>query len=161
MAILHIDLRPTSDRSYVTLRYGWDNLNRHSPRTLPLAEIEDLIALMERDYYGLLPEHFVTTGQRLYRWLDGTDRWLERTLREQPREPLIALAIAATGRLAHLPWKVLRYSQRLSLALDKFPNCRPRCLTKKSGEVASVVTVAAELKLFWALAFLQYTLLRV
>jgi tetratricopeptide (TPR) repeat protein len=106
MTVLHIDLRPHSD-THATLRYGWKNLNRYTPRTLALAEIQDLITVMERDYYvGLLPENFVTTGQRLYRWLDGSDRWLERTLRER-RAPLIALAIAATGKLAHLPWEVL------------------------------------------------------
>ncbi|MGK7889902.1 MAG: CHAT domain-containing protein, partial [Leptolyngbyaceae cyanobacterium] len=105
--VLHIDLRPKGD-DHVTLRYGWENLNRHEARSLPLTEIEDLIALVERDYYvEFLPEDFATTGQRLYRWLDGTDRWLERTLRERPREPLVVLAIAAQGPLAHLPWEVL------------------------------------------------------
>ncbi|WP_204150315.1 tetratricopeptide repeat protein [Leptolyngbya sp. CCY15150] len=104
--VLHIDLRSTGD-AHVTLRYGWENLNRHEPRSLPLAEIEDLIAVMERDYYPtVLQEDYATTGQRLYRWLDGSDRWLERTLRQR-RDPLVALAIAVTGRLAHLPWEVL------------------------------------------------------
>ena len=115
MTVLHLDLRPTSD-THATLRYGWENLNRHRPRPLPLADIQDLIALMERDYYGLLPEQFVATGQRLYRWLDGGDRWLETTLRQRPREPLIGLAIAATGTLAHLPWEVLHNGQDFLVA---------------------------------------------
>jgi len=106
MDILHIDLRPTGD-THVTLRYGWENLNRHKPRPLPLAEIEDVIAVMERDYYPQrFQEDYAITGKRLYRWLDGSDRWLETTLRER-RAPLICLAIAATGKLAHLPWEVL------------------------------------------------------
>jgi len=104
-SVLHIDLRPSGD-THVTLRYGWENLNRHTSRPLPLAEIEDVIAVMERDYYLPLPEDYALTGQRLYRWLDGSDRWLATTLRES-REPLVALAIAATGKLAHLPWEVL------------------------------------------------------
>jgi tetratricopeptide (TPR) repeat protein len=48
--------------------------------------------------------------------LDGGDRWLETTLRQRPREPLIALAIAATGTLAHLPWEVLHNGQHFLVA---------------------------------------------
>lgn len=104
--VLHIDLRSISD-TQATLYYGWENLNRANSRSLPLTDIDDLVSSMERDYYALLPEDLALTGKLLYRWLDGTDHWLERTLRERPRERLIALAIAAAGNLAHLPWEVL------------------------------------------------------
>ncbi|MBE9069235.1 CHAT domain-containing protein, partial [Leptolyngbya cf. ectocarpi LEGE 11479] len=109
MRIFHIDLRPKGEQ-HIALRYGWENLADFRERVLALSEIDDLVARAERDYYvQLLPEDYGITGQRLYQWLDGSDRWLASQL-EQVRE-LTVLAIAAAGRLAHLPWEVLHDGQ--------------------------------------------------
>ncbi len=100
--ILHIDLRRlTAD--YADLRYSEGNLNAFEARRLPLADIQDLIEQMERDYYVALPEEYVKTGRRLYEWLDGSDRWLSTLL----GSGAAVLAIATEQRLAHLPWEVL------------------------------------------------------
>ncbi|PZO47631.1 MAG: NB-ARC domain-containing protein, partial [Phormidesmis priestleyi] len=100
--ILHIDLRSlTAD--YADLRYSEGNLNAFEARRLPLADIQDLIEQMERDYYVALPEAYVKTGRRLYEWLDGSDRWLSTLL----GSGAAVLAIATEQRLAHLPWEVL------------------------------------------------------
>ncbi len=67
MAILHIDLRPGLDENTAILRYGWDNLNQHQRRTLPLAEVDGLVDQMNQAYYVRRPQDFVITGQQLYR----------------------------------------------------------------------------------------------
>ncbi|MGC1527621.1 MAG: hypothetical protein WA783_16375, partial [Phormidesmis sp.] len=73
--IIHVDLRSLSE-DYADLRYSQENLNDFEARRLPLAQIADLIDLMERDYYVTLPEDYATTGRRLYDWIDGSDRAL-------------------------------------------------------------------------------------
>nr|WP_269144859.1 tetratricopeptide repeat protein [Nostoc sp. WHI] len=42
----------------------------------------------------------------MYNWLDGSDRWLQPLLDKYKREGIV-LAIAASEKLAHLPWEVL------------------------------------------------------
>ena len=105
MQTLHISLQ-SRDQEHVELRYFFDNRNQYQERLLPVQELADLITVAERDYYTPLPEDLVTTGQRLYNWLDGSDRWLARMLASRRGEGLV-LAMTTTGRLAHLPWEVL------------------------------------------------------
>ncbi|MEM9906652.1 MAG: tetratricopeptide repeat protein [Cyanobacteria bacterium P01_D01_bin.44] len=69
---------------------------------------------MERDYYVALPEDYVKTGQRLYQWLDGTDRWLGQLI--DGARTRVVLAMAAKARLAHLPWEVLHDGQSFLVA---------------------------------------------
>ncbi|HYX15407.1 MAG TPA: tetratricopeptide repeat protein [Nostoc sp.] len=106
MQTLHLDLKPVAE-NYVELRYFVDNPNKYERRSLCLTEVADLIELAERDYYvSSLPEDYTVTGRRLYNWLDGSDRWLQPLLDKYRREGIV-LAIAATEKLAHLPWEVL------------------------------------------------------
>ncbi len=106
MQVLHLDLKIVAD-NYVELRYFTDNPNQYEKRPLPLSEITDLIDVAERDYYvSALPEDYRVTGRRLYNWLDGGDRWLQPSLDKHRREGIV-LAIATSGKLAHLPWEVL------------------------------------------------------
>jgi hypothetical protein len=70
--IIHLDLRALTDTA-VELRYLTDSVNQG--RSLPLSQIADLIKKDERDYYVPLPEDYALIGQRLYDWLDGTERW--------------------------------------------------------------------------------------
>jgi hypothetical protein len=103
---LHLDLKLVAG-NYVELRYFIDNPNQYQKRSLALTEIADLIKLAERDYYvSDLPEDYIVTGQRLYNWLDGSDRTLQPLLDKYRREGIV-LAIAAAEQLAHLPWEVL------------------------------------------------------
>ncbi|WP_063800871.1 CHAT domain-containing protein [Mastigocoleus testarum] len=107
MSILHLDLKPIGD-NYAEFRYFWENPNEYEPRQLPLAKIAELIKNAERDYYTIRPEDYDKTGQALYNWLDGSDRNLQRAINQHKgRGDCIVLAIAATERLAHLPWEVL------------------------------------------------------
>ena len=105
MKILHLDLKPVGDE-YAEFRYFWDNPNNCQSRQLPLAEITDLIQKAEEEYYTRLPEDYAKTGQALYNWLDGSDRLLQGAINQHRRDGII-LAIAATEKLAHLPWEVL------------------------------------------------------
>ena len=89
--IVHIDLR-SLDGDYADLRYSEENLNDFEPRRLPLSEIQDLIATMERDYYVTLPENYATTGRRLYEWIDGSDRALSKRL-EGAGTTVLAIAL--------------------------------------------------------------------
>lgn len=106
MKILHLDLKPVGN-DYAEFCYFWDNPNDYKQRyQLPLAEIADLIRQAETDYYTYLPEDYAKTGQALYNWLDGSKRNLQRELDQNKRQGII-LAIAASQRLAYLPWEVL------------------------------------------------------
>lgn len=105
MQVLHLDLRQLNDEQ-AELRYFFDNPNDYNERMLGLAEIQDLLQVAERDYYTNLPAQFDITGLQLYGWLDGTERWLSAAINKHRRQGLV-LAIATTGRLAHLPWEVL------------------------------------------------------
>lgn len=123
MTILHIDLREVGNNQAI-LRYGWESLNYQKSRSIALSEISDLLLIAERDYYTLLPETTTTTGRRLFRWLNGSDCWLERLFNERPQESLIVLAIATSGNLSHLPWEVLHDEEDFLLA-KPFPSILP------------------------------------
>ena len=106
MQILHLDLKAVAG-NYVELRYFTDNYNKYEKRSLPLSEITDLIELAERDYYvSSFAEDYAVTGLRLYNWLDGSDRLLQKLINQYQRQEII-LAISTAEKLAHLPWEVL------------------------------------------------------
>ncbi|MBJ7296445.1 MAG: tetratricopeptide repeat protein, partial [Dolichospermum sp.] len=106
MITLHLDLKAVAG-NYVELRYFTDNYNKYEKRSLSLSEITDLIELAERDYYvSSFAEDYAVTGLRLYNWLDGSDRWLQKLINQYQRQGII-LAIATAEKLAHLPWEVL------------------------------------------------------
>ena len=108
MQILHLDLKAV-DGNYVELRYFTDNYNKYERRTLPLSEISDLIESAEMYYYvpvDSFAQDYTVTGLRLYNWLDGSDRFLQKLINQYQRQGII-LAIATAEKLAHLPWEVL------------------------------------------------------
>ncbi len=107
MRILHLDLK-TIKEDTVELRCFWDNPNDYADRALSLSAIADLTRNAEEVYYvsAKLRENLPAIGQRLFNWLDGSDRWLVSRLGEYPGEGIV-LAIAVAGQLAHLPWEVL------------------------------------------------------
>ncbi len=109
---LHVQLKLTGEPDLVTFRYFAENPNQFKERTLNLGEIGDLVKLAERDYYPVLPEDYVKTGQALFRWLDGDDRFFSQKLQalRKPGQPLV-VAISAAGLLAHLPWEILHNDQ--------------------------------------------------
>lgn len=111
MRIIHIDLRSVSN-DFVELRYGYENLNEFEPRRLAIAQIQDVIDLVERDYAVSLPVDYAKTGRRLYEWLDGSDRLLSSLICSEAA----VLAIATGERLAHLPWEILHDGQRFLVA---------------------------------------------
>ena len=89
MITLHLDLKAVAG-NYVELRYFTDNYNKYEKRflrsaslSLPLSEITDLIELAERDYYvSSYAEDYAVTGLRLYNWLDGSDRFLQKFINQ-------------------------------------------------------------------------------
>ncbi|MDJ0581030.1 hypothetical protein [Crocosphaera sp.] len=85
MKILHLDLKPAGE-DYIELRFFVDNPNQYKSRSLPLAEIADLVKKAEEGYHTYLPEDYVTTGQKLYHWLDGSDRFLQGLIDKYWRE---------------------------------------------------------------------------
>lgn len=120
MQIIHLDLRTLTDTA-VELRYKTDDVNQG--RSLPLSQIADLIGRAEQDYYvPYLPEDYARTGQRLYDWLDGTERWLSGLLNLHGRQGVV-LAIATAHRLAHLPWEVLHDGK--GFLVEKLPGILP------------------------------------
>ncbi len=119
MQIIHLDLRALTDTA-VELRYLTDSVNQG--RSLPLSQIADLIKKDERDYYVPLPEDYALIGQRLYDWLDGTERWLSELLNVHGKQGVV-LAIATAHRLAHLPWEVLHDGK--GFLVEKLPGVLP------------------------------------
>ena len=88
------------------LRYYLENPHQSQTRILPGDEIADLMKLAERKYYTAKPKDYATNGRKLYRWLDGSDRWLSSIL-ARFRGEIVVLAIAPAGKMAYLPWEML------------------------------------------------------
>ena len=121
--ILHFYLKlSNTNNNYVELRYFEDNPNRYQSRYLALAEIADLIELSERDYYISLPADYVETGTKLFKWLDGNDRFFQQLLDKQRRKGIV-LAISAGENLAHLPWELLHDGK--SFLVERKPGIIP------------------------------------
>ena len=137
MQILHLDLKLVQD-NYVELRYFFDNPHQYQSRRLPLEEIAELLELAEQDYYVRLAVDYAVTGQKLYRWLDGKERWLERLLEPYQREGVV-LAIAAAENLAHLPWEVLHDGKGFLVA--RLPGIVP---VRWVADATSKLSVVAE-----------------
>ena len=95
-----------SRRDQVELRDRRDDPNQFNRRTLDAGEIADLTKKAEADYYAIGDPDLVEIGKRLFRWLDGTDRWLGGQLGTFGAGP-VALLIEAGPTLGHLPWEVL------------------------------------------------------
>jgi hypothetical protein len=102
--ILYIELHPHNKAS-VELRYQNLHSQGYEKQILQISDIEDAIALAERDIYVSMPEP-VAIGKKLFAWLDGDGRWLSRALADCQGE-LLVLAIANLAKLPHLPWEVL------------------------------------------------------
>lgn len=111
--ILHITLEEVNVET-ARLRYFRENRNDFRECTLDLKSIHALIDRAEAYYYVRRAwMDTVATGQQLYHWLDGQDRFLDRAIEEyRGRTEALALAIAAQGKLAHLPWEVLHDGDR-------------------------------------------------
>ena len=127
-SVVHISLTETRPGA-VELRYWRDNPNEFAPRSLATDEIADLVKQAELDYYGaggatreaeakakagqkdlvvatILDAGPGQIGTRLFRWLDGSDRWLARQFKTLGAGPVV-LAVEAAGSLGHLPWELL------------------------------------------------------
>ncbi|TYQ28406.1 hypothetical protein PseudUWO311_05660 [Pseudanabaena sp. UWO311] len=131
MQILYIELHPSSETK-VELRYQKLNGQGYEKQILRISDIEDAIALAERDIYVSMPDP-VAIGQKLFGWLDGDGRWLSRALADCQGE-LLVLAIANLAKLPHLPWEVLH--DREGFLIDRtFPKVVTVRWTK--GEVVA------------------------
>jgi len=130
MKILHIDLQERGSNS-VEFRFFWDNPNQTRTYTRFLSEIDNLSEKADTDYYTRLPKDHATTGQGLYRWLDGTERILQSEL-DSHRGEKIVLAISTSKGLVHLPWELLHDGQ--SFLVSKLPAIVPMRWMKTGNE---------------------------
>ncbi|MBE8995514.1 CHAT domain-containing protein [Microcystis aeruginosa] len=130
MRILHIDLQERGSNR-VEFRFFWDNPNQTRTYTRFLSEIENLSGRADTDYYTRLPEDHATTGQGLYRWLDGTERILQNEL-DSHRGEKIVLAISTSKGLVHLPWELLHDGQ--NFLVSKLPAIVPMRWMKTGNE---------------------------
>lgn len=116
MSTIHIQLLPRgpslNQGDTITLRFPLDAA--HPDRDLTISE--DLLPLLEDaelNYYvptSLAPgsARLRQSGQTLYRWLDGADRFLARVINEyRGSGRAVALLIEAGIGLDHLPWELL------------------------------------------------------
>ncbi|MFN5399527.1 MAG: tetratricopeptide repeat protein [Pseudanabaena sp.] len=131
MQILYIELHPSSETK-VELRYQKLKGQGYEKQILRISDIEDAIALAERDIYVAMPDP-VAIGKKLFGWLDGDGRWLSRAL-EACQGELLVLAIANLAKLPHLPWEVLH--DREGFLIDRqYPKVVPVRWTE--GEVVA------------------------
>ena len=132
MQILYIELHPSSETK-VELRYLKLNGQGYEKQILRISDIEDAIALAERDIYVSMPDP-VAMGKKLFGWLDGDGRWLIRALADCQGE-LLVLAIANLAKLPHLPWEVLH--DREGFLIDR---TYPKVVTVRwtKGEVVAI-----------------------
>lgn len=106
---LHLDLKRTTTTT-AELRVFRDNPNGYESRSLNLSEVDDLVSVMERDYYvSALPEDYGVTGRRLYRWLDGAERFLAGAI-DQIVGPFVLVMGVGDG-FGQLAWEVLADDQ--------------------------------------------------
>lgn len=104
---LDINLQTMPD-GQVRLRYlaNKDQL-LFEDRILDIKDIEAQIKEAEAQYYAYIPGDLLKTGQALYNWLDGQDRFLEKAINEFPQDQLLVLAFQGEPSLLHLPWELL------------------------------------------------------
>ncbi len=97
-SVLHVELvEQTADA--LQLRLWRDNPNDLQTRTLALPEIADLVGRAETDYYSPLPAKLMEVGQRLFRRLDGGQRWLTTEIQAAANQtPVLVLAVAMPHR---------------------------------------------------------------
>ncbi|NBD34093.1 MAG: CHAT domain-containing protein, partial [Cyanobacteria bacterium] len=119
--ILHVNLKLIGEED-AQFRFFWDNPNDYQERILSLAEIENRNERADLDDYTSIPEPLTQIGQRLYDWLDDNDRVFQSALNKYKRETIV-LAIAASGRLANLPWELLH--DRTKFLVERHPPIVP------------------------------------
>jgi tetratricopeptide (TPR) repeat protein len=105
MNIVYLELKPR-DEQFTELRYRVPEQIQYQSRTLPLAEIAGLYDFADTDFARNSPD-LAKIGRQLFDWLDGTERWLSRSIEQQPHG--LILAIDCQDRLGGLPWEVLYY----------------------------------------------------
>ena len=118
--ILHINLQARGKKD-AEVRFFWDNPNEYKPRTLSLADIAELNERADTDYYTRISVDYAQTGQKLFNWLDGTDRLFNRTLKQYLHGEHVVLAIAASGGLANLPWELLHDGSKFLIECSIVP----------------------------------------
>lgn len=103
MNIVYLELKPR-DEQFTELRYRVPEQKEYQSRTLPLAEIARLYDFADTDFERNSPD-LAKIGRQLFDWVDGSERWLSRSIQQQ-RQGLI-LAIDCQDRLGGLPWEIL------------------------------------------------------
>jgi tetratricopeptide (TPR) repeat protein len=102
MMILHLSLTLLTDDA-VEVRYSTGNTSLNDSRIMNISEVNDIVNLMDK-YYDRDEHNYLTTGRRLFNWLDGggTERWLASRISDR-----MILAVATGERFEHLPWELL------------------------------------------------------
>jgi hypothetical protein len=101
---LYLALQP-KDGEWFELRRRFGDGRSYEPRTLRRDDIQPLLDHGDAYYYSLRPD-LLDVGRRLYRWLDGDERWLGRAIADCKASVLV-LAIDVAEQLAYLPWESL------------------------------------------------------
>ncbi|MEH1997294.1 MAG: tetratricopeptide repeat protein [Nostoc sp.] len=109
MQTLYIKLVPL-EKHFVELRYAVGHPARYETQQLDVSSIENLIQKAKGSYYMLMPD-LKGIGYQLFCWLDGTGRWLSRSINNCTEEGLI-LALDVRERLGHLPWETLHNGEQ-------------------------------------------------
>lgn len=135
MKTLYIQLSPTQTAdpesgATVELLYSFNRSHCSESRQLPFSDIEDLAnqAGWESDRIIADPREL---GQKLYNWLDGSDKWLTHAIAAHAHEDLILaistpveprfigfgdrinttavaqISSSCTASISHLPWEML------------------------------------------------------
>ena len=74
---------------------------------LNYTEVSHFIDEAEKYYYNETIGDLQQIGHALYRWLDGTHRFIDRAIAECESDKLLLLAFSGSVELLHLPWELL------------------------------------------------------
>ena len=99
---------------------------------MELSEIQPLLDRREF-YYRVGRPNLRWTGQRLFCWLDGEERWLTRAINQYPPTGTV-LAVTAQGKLGRLPWEVLHDGQQFLVERTGGPVTPVRCVKQGSAK---------------------------
>ena len=104
--ILHIKLK-SINHTLVELHRYYDSFRDSQKQALNTGPIEDLLGAAGNVDWSLVSSELRHCGCRLYQWLNGSDRFLERAIDAGLPADLIGLAIETEGLFSHLPWELL------------------------------------------------------
>jgi len=108
MKIIHFKIQQTNSDD-IRLRYYLDKPDEYEERDLNLTSFSTWHNEAEAKFYTSFRGDLSKIGQKIYDWIDSSDRFLERKIKYCIRDnpDLLVLAFSTDDKLSHIPWEIL------------------------------------------------------